>query len=218
MVGKMKQEYIDKGWINDRTYPTDKADENGITHRSLGMTAVYQAWTHMKQRCTNEKYKEKYPTYIGVSASAEFKNFTLFHQWWYSQLGHDLPNVELDKDLLNKGNKVYSPETCLLIPKFVNMFLVKRDAARGDCMIGVDKKGVYKNGDTRYRTGVSEYDPDTGKTVKKHLGCFRNELDAFHAYKIAKEAIAKQYAEYLLGKVDSRVIDALLNFEVHIED
>lgn len=214
----MKQELIDDGWINDRAYPVCNADENGVPHRSLGMTVVYRAWYNMRERCTSRKLKEKYPTYIGVSASAEFKNFTLFHQWWYSQLGYDLPNVELDKDLLNKGNKVYSPETCLLIPKFVNMFLVKRDAARGDCMIGVDKKGAYKNGDTRYRTRVSEYDPTTGKSVLKHLGYFHNELDAFHVYKSAKEAIAKKYADYLSGKVDSRVIDALLNFEVNIND
>lgn len=104
------------------------------------------------------------------------------------------------------------------VEKYVCMFLVKCDAARGDCMIGVDKKGVYKNGDTRYRAGVSEYDPTTGKSVQKHLGHFRNELDAFNAYKAEKEAIAKKYAAYLQGKVDERVVESLLNFKVNIND
>lgn len=217
-MGKMEQEYIDDGWVNDRTYPTDKADENGITHRSLGQTVVYRAWYNMRERCTSKKFKERNPTYIDVTASAEFKNFTFFHDWWFKQIGYDLENVQLDKDLLVKDNKVYSAETCLLIPNFVNTFLTKRDNDRGECLIGVYKDGVYKNGDIRYKAQISEYDPDTGKTVKKYHGLFRNELDAFHVYKSAKEAIAKKYADYLSGKVDSRVIDALLNFEVNIND
>lgn len=215
---KMKQELIDEGWINERTYHTYKTDENGIPHHSLGQTVVYEVWKSMKQRCTDDKYKERQPTYIGVTASSEFKNFTKFHDWWYKQVGYNLENVELDKDLLSKGNKIYSADTCLLIPNFVNSFLIKSDAARGDCMIGVCKLGKYKNGDIRYIAQVWEYNLTTGKTVRKHLGCFRNELDAFHAYKSAKEAIAKKYAKYLQGKVDSRVIQALLDFEVNITD
>ena len=217
-MGKMEQEYIDDGWVNDRTYPTDKADENGITHRSLGQTVVYRAWYNMRERCTSEKFKERNPTYIDVTASAEFKNFTFFHDWWFKQIGYDLENVQLDKDLLVKGNKVYSSDACLLVPNFVNTFLTKRDNDRGECLIGVYKDGVYKNGDIQYKARVSEYDPDTGKSVLKHLGCFHNELDAFHVYKSAKEAIAKKYAAYLKGKVDDRVIEALLNFTVNIND
>lgn len=218
MVGKMKQELIDAGWINDRTYHTYRADENGIPRESLGKTVVYTAWDNMKRRCTSERLKEKYPTYINVTASDEFKNFTKFHDWWFKQLGCNLPNVELDKDLLVKGNKIYSSNTCLLVPNFVNMFLIKRYADRGECLIGVYKDGVYKNGDIRYKAQISEYDIATGKTIQKHIGCYRNELDAFAAYKTEKEAMAKNYAAYLKGKIDNRVIEAFLNFEVNISD
>lgn len=218
MVGKMKQELIDAGWINDRTYHTYRADENGIPRESLGKTVVYTAWDNMKRRCTNKRYKEDHPTYIDVTASSEFKSFTFFHEWWFQQIGHDLPNVELDKDLLVKGNKVYSAKTCLLIPSFVNLFLTKSGANRGDCVIGVNEQGVYKNGDIRYKAQISEYDIATGKTIQKHIGCYRNELDAFAAYKTEKEAMAKNYAAYLKGKIDNRVIEAFLNFEVNISD
>lgn len=214
----MSQERINEGWINDRTYSTCNVDNKGTPQVSLGQTAVYKAWSNMKERCTSKKLKEKSPTYIGVDASVEFKNFTFFHDWWFQQIGHDLPNVELDKDLLIKGNKVYSAETCLLIPSFVNLFLTKNDVARGECPIGIHKYRNYKNGDVRYVAKVSEYDYDLQKKVRKYLGHFRNELEAFHAYKESKEAIAKKHADYLLGKVDDRVIDALLNFEVNIED
>lgn len=217
-MGKMKQELLDAGWINDRTYHTYKTGEDGIPRKSLGMTVVYRAWDNMKQRCTNEKLKKRRPTYIGVTASNEFKSFTFFHDWWFNQIGHDLPNVQLDKDLLNKGNKIYSSETCLLVPSFVNTFLTKSDAIRGKYLIGVCKHGVYKNGDVRYKAQVWEYDVNTGKSMVKHLDYFRNELDAFNAYKAAKEAIAKKYADYLLGRVDNRVVDALRNFTVNIND
>lgn len=217
-MGKMSQERINEGWINDRTYSTRNVDNKGTPQVSLGQTAVYKAWSNMKERCTSKKLKEKYPTYIGVDASDEFKNFTFFHDWWYKQVGHDLPDMQLDKDLLSKGNKVYSAETCLLIPNFVNNFLTKNDVARGECPIGIHKYRNYKNGDVRYAAKVSEYDPISGKTRREHIGYFRYELEAFHAYKEAKEAIAKKHADYLLGKVDDRVINALLNFEVNIED
>jgi hypothetical protein len=218
MVGKMSQERINEGWINDRTYPTCNLDENGVPRKSLGHTPVYMAWKNMKERCTSKKLKEKSPTYIGVDASVEFKNFTFFHDWWFEQKGNNFPNLHLDKDLLIKGNKIYSPKTCLLIPSFVNNFLVNRGADRGDYLIGVCKQGYYKNGDVRYMAGVSDYDPISGKTRREHIGCFRYELEAFRAYKEAKEAIAKKYAAYLQGKVDDRVINALLNFEVNITD
>ena len=106
MGRKAKQELLEDGWVNDRTYPVCNVDENGIPRRSLGLTTVYNAWDSMKKRCTSEKYKERLPTYIGVTVSNEFKNFTKFHDWWYKQIGYDLPNVELDKDLLVKGNKI----------------------------------------------------------------------------------------------------------------
>lgn len=217
-MGKAKQELIDAGWINDRTYSTYNADENGVTNKSLGNTRVYNAWRHMKGRCTSTKVKERQPTYIGVTASDNFKNFTFFHDWWFEQKGYDLPNIELDKDLLIKGNKIYSPDTCLLVPSFINRFLVKCGTLRGSCLIGVHKQGKYKNEDTKYQAMVREHDYLTGKTKNKHLGHFRSELEAFNAYKFAKEAIAKRHADYLQGKVDERVIQALLDFEVNIDD
>jgi len=215
---KIQQELLDDEWINDHTYSTYKTNENGVSHKSLGHTTAYTAWYNMKKRCTNKQYRDEHQTYIGVSASSEFKDFTKFHDWWHKQVGHDMSDIQLDKDLLIKGNKIYSQETCLLVPKFVNNFLIKSDVARGDCVIGVHKQGAYRNGDTRYKVQIMDYDVTTRTTEQKFLGYFRNELDAFHVYKSAKEVIAKKHAAYLMGKVDDRVITALLNFNVEIDD
>jgi hypothetical protein len=45
--------------------------------------------------------------------------------------------MALDKDILYKGNKIYSPDTCVFVPQEINALFVKNDANRGDLPIGV---------------------------------------------------------------------------------
>ena len=89
------------------------------------ITKSYDAWKRMLQRCFDQKYKEDHPTYVGVTCVDEWKDFQGFASWWYSQPNHD-KGFELDKDLLVDGNKVYSPETCCLLPTEINKTLITR--------------------------------------------------------------------------------------------
>lgn len=43
----------------------------------------------------------------------------------------------LDKDILVKGNKIYSPETCCFVPQEINNLFTKRKSCRGTLPIGV---------------------------------------------------------------------------------
>lgn len=83
-------------------------------------TLHYIKWFSMFNRCYNHKYHEKQPHYLGCSVSEEFHCFQDFAKWmdenWYE---YD-KMLELDKDLLIEGNKVYSPEACCFIPKEIN--------------------------------------------------------------------------------------------------
>lgn len=56
------------------------------------------------------------------------------------------------------------------------------------------------------------------KGSPEHLGHFKTELEAFNAYKTAKEAFVKEQAEKWKGKIDIRAYNALMNYTVEITD
>ena len=47
---------------------------------------------------------------------------------------------------------------------------------------------------------------------------FKTELEAFNAYKKAKESFVKEQAEKWKGKIDPRAYEALMNYQVEITD
>ena len=82
--------------------------------------------------------------------------------------------MELDKDILFKGNKIYSPSTCIYVPHRINSLFTKSDSARGDYPIGV----TYHKRDCVYESKLS-YLNKYGKKDRIYLGRFNNPLEAF---------------------------------------
>ena len=56
------------------------------------------------------------------------------------------------------------------------------------------------------------------KGKQEYLGLFNTELEAFNAYKQAKESFVKEQAEKWKDKIDPRAYEALMNYEVNIND
>lgn len=83
-------------------------------------TEEYIKWFSMFTRCYNEEYQNRQPTYIGCSVSEEFWDFQNFAEWYNEKKYICNYPLELDKDLLYEGNKVYAPSKCCLIPKEIN--------------------------------------------------------------------------------------------------
>ena len=173
------------------------------------ITKEYDLWQSMLQRCYSDIYKKKYPTYESCEASDKFKSYEYFYEWCHKQIGFSNKNWHLDKDLLVKGNKVYSESACVFIPQEINSMLLKSDKKRGEYLIGVHwcKKG---------KSFVARVSKNKGK--QEHLGYFNTELEAFNAYKQAKESFVKEQANKWKGKVDDRAYEALMNYEVNIDD
>ena len=173
----------------------------------------YTVWIGMLSRCS-DKVWERQPTYTGTTCSENFKSYSYFYEWYHKQTGSGNKDSigrswQLDKDLLLKGNKIYSEETCCFVPHRINSLLLKCGATRGEYPIGV----CWNNRDKKFLAHCSE---GTGKT--KHLGMFTTVKDAFLAYKTLKEQIIKKVAAEYKEVLDERVYDALMGYEVFMDD
>ena len=172
-------------------------------------TKEYMLWCDMLQRCYSDIYKKKYPTYEGCEASENFKSYEYFYEWCQNQIGFNCDDYELDKDLLIKGNKLYSENTCVFLPKEINSLLLTNKRVRGEYLIGV----YWHNASKAFIARVSK-----SKGKREWLGCFDTEIEAFKAYKVAKETFIKEQAEKWKDEIDIRAYNALMKYEVNIDD
>ena len=172
-------------------------------------TKEYVLWKHMLERCYSDTYKKKQPTYEGCEVSDNFKSYTYFYEWCNKQMGFDNEYWQLDKDLLIKGNKVYSEDYCVFLPKEINLVLTKSNKTRGEHLIGV----CWYKKDKAFVARVNK-----NKGGSEYLGSFKTELEAFNAYKQAKEAFVKEQATKWKSQIDYRAYNALMNYTVEITD
>ena len=177
------------------------------------LTKEYNAWHDMLKRCYDEKYHEKKPTYKECEVCNEWLLYENFYEWMHSQENFDnwskLKLSAVDKDIIQKHNKIYSPDTCCLVPLSVNSIFTKTDSLRGDLPIGVVK---YNNKYCAYvNNGVKQI----------HFNLRLTPEDAFYLdYKPTKEAYIKQVAkkEYENGNISKRCYEAMMKYEVEITD
>lgn len=157
----------------------------------------YQTWQNMLQRCYDQRYQYRLPTYIGCYVCAEWLTFSNFKSWMEKQ---DWQGKELDKDLLIKSNKSYCPGACVFVDSMTNGFIKERDASRGEFPLGVSfsKK--------RARLEVRCSNPFTKKL--ENLGLFTCPDEAHQAWRKRKHELACQLAGL---QTDKRVADALRN-------
>ena len=161
----------------------------------------YILWKSLLQRVLDNKYQEDRPTYKGVTMDDEWLNFQNFAAWCDTQEFFNVEDTkgkpyQLDKDILIKGNKVYSPNTCCFVPSQINSALITCKARRGDNPVGVS----YNKVKMKFVAHIT-----LGDGKRKHLGCFADAITAFQVYKTAKEAYIKDVAEKWKGKIDDKV-------------
>lgn len=159
------------------------------------MCPFYRAWTNMLKRCYCTKYQASRQTYVGCTVCDEWLTFSSFKAWMETQ---DWKGKELDKDLLVKGNKVYSPAACAFVDSMTNTFTIDKGAARGEWPIG-----VYLNKE-REKLLAQCCNPFTRK--QESIGYFTCPEKANQAWKKRKHELALQLADL---QKDSRVAEAL---------
>lgn len=174
--------------VNDADYPV-QPKVNGKQTKCK----YYRVWHHMMERCYSQKLQQRFPTYIGCTVCEEWLKFSQFKAWMETQ---DWVGKDLDKDLLMKENKIYSPATCVFIDRKINLFLTECTASRGEYKIGVK----WEKSAAKFRALCC----DNGKQI--HLGLFVDEAAAHLAWKSYKHKVACKLAD---DQSDFRVANAL---------
>lgn len=168
----------------------------------------YKLWHGLLERCYCPKSLASKPTYIGCSVSDNFKSYEYFYEWCQEQVGFGNEKWEIDKDLLVKGNKVYSEDTCVFLPREINSALTHRKDVDNELPVGV----LPVTNSTKYQASIKL----DGKT--HYLGSFKTPELAFQAYKEKKEWSLTQLAFKWGYLLDPRAEKALYNYRVEIDD
>ena len=164
----------------------------------------------MLQRCYDDKYQERRPTYKGCEVCEEWHNFQAFAEW-YEKNYYEVPNEKmcLDKDILLHGNKIYSRDTCLIVPHRINSLFTYKRNNKLKLPSGISPHG------SKYQVMCND---ESGKRIT--LGTYKTINEAFTIYKEFKERVIKQVADEYYSKslIPKKVQDALYKYEVLITD
>ena len=165
-------------------------------------TVEYYIWKQILCRCYNENKKEKYGTYYEVSEMCnEWLNFQNFAQWYSKHKYERDGRLHVDKDIKYPGNKLYSPYHCILVPQRINMLFSNKRNKRG-----------LPNGITECKKGYQ------AKYNNIKLGKFSTLEEAYDVYSNAKKDTIIMIANEYKNKIPDDVYNALLNYEVRIEN
>ena len=216
-TGDDSEEFIIK-IMNDIKYKPDNWSKRamepvmcGIGYRGLeGVDCTaesYIKWHDMINRCYNAKFHERQPQYKGCTVCEEWLNYSNFKVWYDQHKIHGMA-LDLDKDILFKGNKVYSPETCVFVPHTINVLFLNSKKSRGDLPVGVS----YSERDKKYRAEMSFM----GRQIK--LGTFDTAEDAFARYKEYKEDFIQDLAEQYRDEIPNKVYEAMMGWKIEVDD
>jgi len=170
----------------------------------------YKYWSSMFFRCYSESALSSHPTYRECDVDPLFYCYQDFMEWYnenYYEIKGEI--MTLDKDVLEKGNKLYHPNKCVFLPERLNLLIINNESKRGKYPLGVSKHTYNKN-------YIAKRSGDKG--VSNHLGSFSTPELAFFAYKKCKEDYIKEVANRYKNKIPKNAYDALINWEIEITD
>lgn len=188
--------------INDCGHPVAKTCLVNGKRKNIWLCPYNQTWKTMLQRCYSKTYRQNNNYYKGCTVDEKWHKLSNFEAWVKDQPYHDEwlkgENIHLDKDFLVPNNRVYGPDTCILIPAYVNSCL----------SLGPAENKTYPGvSPHRHKFQVKICTPEG----RKHLGLFDTEEEAFLVWKKEKIVhlgdVLKKYTGE--GKYDSRVVNVI---------
>lgn len=172
----------------------------------LSRTQLNTIYNNMYQRCYNEKVHKLKPYYKDCTMCDEWKNDKeSFYQWVNDGNFYEIdgePTVHLDKDILVKGNLIYSPDTCIFAPASINeLFGGSANKQTTDLPKGVKKVG-------------ERFKPE----IKGYLENYSTIEEAWEVYRLHRQAKIISTADKYLGKIPYKLYEAMLNWKLEITD
>lgn len=169
---------------------------------------AYKLWYNMFVRCYQKEYQDRFPTYIGCSVCDKWHSFNNFYVWFKNNY-YTIKNEKMcvDKDIIVKNNKIYSPETCVVVPNRINTLIINAKSVRGNLPVGVTMDG------NSFKTtcGFKDF-------VRPYTSYHKNKTEAFEDYKHTKEYLIKKVADEYRDFIPKKLYESLYNYEVTIDD
>ncbi len=167
----------------------------------------YLKWHDMLCRCYNTKFHERQPQYRGCTVCEEWLNYSNFKVWYDQNKVLGL-SLDLDKDILFKGNREYSTATVAFVPHEINTLFINGKKNRGDLPLGV----YFDKSKGKYRAEMNFM----SRPIK--LGCFDTAEAAFARYKEYKEDFIKDIAGQYKDEIPHKVYEAMMKWKIEIDD
>lgn len=156
---------------------------------------VYNVWRTLLGRVCTEKHREQFPAYSDCEVCEEWLCYQNFADWWNKNMYHvGTERMHIDKDILIKGNKIYSPNTCLIVPQRINMLFMHKPNKYGL------PNGVKPTVNGKFEACYNH----------KYLGVFSTVEEAENAHEVEKRRVIREIADEYKQVIPDKVYQALL--------
>lgn len=161
---------------------------------------AYLKWQGVLARCYGEKYDTG--SYADATVCEDWHDFQKFAEWCSSQKNYDM-GFDIDKDIINIGNKHYSPENCCLVHPEINRMVI--DFSLVDIRKNMGLQYDEKRRKYRAMASVGGY--------KKHIGTFKDFDEAKAAYIELKKQYFKNMVIVHKDNIDMRAAKSLWSWK-----
>lgn len=171
--------------------------------RDLDRTKLHQLWHNMYYRCYSKEYHERSPQYIGCSMCDEWlDDKEAFFDWVrenYYTVGDE--QIDLDKDILVKDNKIYGSDTAIFAPHSINTYFEN-----------LTREPIYLPKLEKYKMDIFI----EGKSI--NIGYYNTAEEAKKNYIKHKESAIMAKADIYKADIPRALYNAMVNWKIELTD
>ena len=169
---------------------------------------IYQKWLIMLGKCYNPELLKKYKSYQGNKVCNMWLNFQVFEKW-YKKNHYTVDNelMFLNKNIIVPNSKIYSPKTCIFVPKTINNLFVthynRKRIKSPNNICKLNNKYVIRYTDLNNN--------------RKTLGIVKNLDEAIVLLENKKKELIEEVAQKYKDKIPARLYNALVDYSQKIK-